>query len=101
LIHKRTSRGGRRGRGRMYIPWASPTSDIGETGVVTSTRVTAAQSAINAWRTAVIAAAGPIVLLHRPSTPGTTHPSTPGPPDEVSSLVVDPLVATQRRRLGR
>lgn len=101
LVHKITARGGRRGRGRMYIPWAIASATVTEAGTIVSGDVTAVQNAVNAWRTAVIATVGPLVLLHRPSLPEVQPPTTPGPPNEITSMVVDPLVATQRRRLGR
>lgn len=101
LVHKTTGRGGRRGRGRMYLPWACTNTSLTEAGTIGAADVTAVQNAVNAWRTAVIAGVGPLVLLHRPSTIGTVRPSTPGPPNEITGLTVDPLIATQRRRLGR
>lgn len=101
LVHKRSTRGGRRGRGRMYIPWCLPTSGVSEVGVITGAEVTRIQNGVNAWMAALSSGAGPLVLLHRPSNPGTAHPTTPGVPNNVTAMVVDPLVGTQRRRLGR
>jgi hypothetical protein len=101
LVHKRTARGGRRGRGRMYIPWACSVSSIGESGVVLAADITRIGTAVAAWAAQVTSLVGPLVILHRPSTPGTIHPSVPGTPNPVTSFVVDPLVGTQRRRLGR
>ena len=101
LVHKRTARGGRRGRGRMYIPWALATTDITEAGIITGTTVSGWQTAVDAWAASLAAGAGPLVILHRSSLPGTTKPTVAGPPNPVTSLTVDTLVATQRRRLGR
>jgi hypothetical protein len=101
LVHKRTARGGRRGRGRLYLPWACVPSDLSENGTILGTRVTTLQTAVTAWLTACSGGAGPVVILHRDSLPGTEHPTPPGPPNVVTSMTVDPLVATQRRRLGR
>jgi hypothetical protein len=101
LVHKRTARGGRRGRGRMYIPWTLSTTSTGEGGVIAPASLTPMQTACNVWLSSISSGAGPVVLLHRPSTPGTARPSTPGSPNVVTSMVVDPLCATQRRRLGR
>ena len=102
LVHKRTARGGRRGRGRMYIPWSLATTTVSEAGVVTPAEVTVITTAMTNWLTAMAASGpGPVVLLHRPSLPGTLHPSTAGPPNVVTSMSCDALVATQRRRLGR
>lgn len=101
MVHKQTARGGRRGRGRMYIPWCADSTTLTEAGVLNSANVTTVQNAVNAWRTSVISLVGPLMLLHRPSTIDTTRPTTPGPPNEITSLTVDALIATQRRRLGR
>ena len=101
LVHKTTARGGRRGRGRMYIPWTIVAATVSEAGTIAASDVTRVQNAVNAWRAAVAGTVGPIVLLHRPSAPEVQPPTTPGPPNEVTGMLVDPLVATQRRRLGR
>lgn len=101
LVHKRTARGGRRGRGRMYIPWVVDASATSENGALFGTNRTAIANAVDVWRLAVTSNVGIPVLLHRPSKPGTAHPTTPGPPNDIVSWYVDPLVATQRRRLGR
>jgi hypothetical protein len=101
LVHKRTARGGRRGRGRMYIPWVGSSTSVTEGGVIPTVDVTPIQAAVTVWLSSIATGAGPVVLLHRPSTPGTANPSTPGSPNTVTSMVVDPLIATQRRRLGR
>lgn len=101
LVHKRTTRGGRRGRGRWYIPWSAQAQMTDEAGKLLPADVTLVQNAVNAWFAAIQVNPGPMVLLHRPSAPGTTRPTTPGPPNVVTSLTVDTLVATQRRRLGR
>lgn len=101
LVHKQTARGGRRGRGRMYIPWAIGATSVSEAGQIVAGDVTAVNAACAAWLTAMSIGAGPVVLLHRPSEPGTEHPTTPGPPNIVTSMSCDPLVGNQRRRLGR
>jgi hypothetical protein len=101
LVHKRTSRGGRRGRGRLYIPWAASNALTSENGSVIAADITRVQNAVTAWSNALSSGPGALVLLHRPSAPGTGHPTSPGPPDVVSSMSVDPLIGTQRRRLGR
>jgi len=95
LIHKVTARGGRRGRGRMYIPWCTTAASVDETGVITPAVVSTITAAMLAWRLALSSAAVPLVLLHAPGQ--TALP----PPDPVTGLTVDRIVATQRRRLGR
>lgn len=95
LVRKNTARGGRRGRGRFFIPWAVTTINCGETGIIASAYVTTLQNAMNAFLTALTTFTVPMYLLH---SPGQT---AEGPPNLVTSLTVDPLVGTQRRRLGR
>ncbi len=101
LVHKLTARGGRRGRGRMFLPWCTTEAEVDEAGIITPTNVNQVQTAMNAFRSALSSAGNPMVILHEPSQPGVGHPSTPGAPNVVTSLVVDPLISTQRRRLGR
>jgi hypothetical protein len=103
LITKNTELGGRRGRGRMYVPGV-PELSIDNGGVLESSYFTAQQTAVNAWLAALIAAGSIdfLVLEHEPAAPGTQNPSPqPSLPSVVSSLTVSGLVATQRRRLRR
>lgn len=101
LVHKRTARGGRRGRGRMFIPWASGVTDVGESGILGSTHRTTLQTCMNTFHAACVTQGVPMTLLHSNSEPGTDNPTPPGLPDPVTSLLVDSIVSTQRRRLGR
>jgi hypothetical protein len=101
LLHKHTSRGGRRGAGRMFLPWFCNASDYDELGTLTGSFLTASNTAAAQWINNLSTGGNPLVLLHRPSPPGTTHPTPEGPPDVVSSMTTDGLVSTQRRRLGR
>jgi hypothetical protein len=101
LMHKQTARGGRRGRGRMYIPWANSVTAVGEGGALSVPEVAQLQLAVNVWFNHLSTGNNPLVVLHRPST-GTIGPGTaPGAPNVVTAVTIDPLVATQRRRLGR
>jgi hypothetical protein len=95
LVHKNTSRGGRRGRGRMFIPWWVGEGDCDEMGLVSAGVLTTYQTALNVFLTQLGTRNVPMVLLHGP---GRT--ATPGP-DVVLSLTPDRLISTQRRRLGR
>jgi hypothetical protein len=95
LIHKSTARGGRRGRGRMYLPWTVLEANVDEVGVLTSTVITSHNAAVSSWQAALSSGGNPLVLLH---APGKT--ATPAP-DPVTSMSCDRLIATQRRRLGR
>jgi hypothetical protein len=95
LVHKRTARGGRRGRGRMFVPWSWTTAEVQENGVVLATPLTTANVAVNAWLTKINTGLGAMVILHGPGK------STLGAPNTVTSLSVDNIIGTQRRRLGR
>lgn len=95
LVHKRTARGGRRGRGRIFLPWCVHESNIDAAGILNTDGITFTQTAMNAMLTGLADEGNAMVLLH------STGATTPGDPNEVTSLVVQNLVASQRRRLGR
>lgn len=95
LVHKTTARGGRRGRGRMFIPWALGSSDVNENGTLVPASRTTLQTAVNAWTTKLQVAGVGMVILH------AAGKSTPGTPNVVTGFTVDNIVSTQRRRLGR
>jgi hypothetical protein len=95
LCHKRTARGGRRGRGRMFIPWGVSESDVGEAGNIGTSALATINTAMGNFLTALQTQAVPMVILHGEGL-------TPlGAPDLVTSLVCDAVTSTQRRRLGR
>lgn len=95
LVHKRTARGGRRGRGRLFIPWCVNETDVDEAGIILAAKVTSLQTAMAAFLTALSTNTVPMVVLHNAGL------TAPGPPDLVTSMTVDRLISTQRRRLGR
>jgi hypothetical protein len=101
LVHKRTARGGRRGRGRWFIPWTIGESNVDEAGKITPANVTQLQTEMTALLGDFDSIGLPLVVLHEPSAPDAENPTTAGLPNRVTQLVVDPLIATQRRRLGR
>jgi hypothetical protein len=101
LVHKVTTRGGRRGRGRMFLPWTISENNCDEGGLIDSSTLTDLSGKTNMFLTQLNSAGVPMVVLHQASKPNTAHPTAPGPPNPVTSLVVDKLVSTQRRRLGR
>lgn len=101
LVYKKTTRGGRRGRGRLFIPWALQTAAVAEDGQIVSSYILTANAALEQFRATLITSDMPMCILHRPSAPGTQKPSVPGTPDPVTQLIASPLVSTQRRRLGR
>lgn len=95
LVTKFTSRGGRRGKGRMFIPWAVVATSMQEDGIIPSGSLTPWQTALNNWLAALSSASVAMALLH------SEGESSPGSPNLVTSLVANALSATQRRRLGR
>lgn len=98
LIKKVTTRGGRRGRGRMFVPWALRDDQVDDVGNISTSPLTNLQTAATDFLTELVAGVDlhnttPMVLLHEEE--GST---APGSPDPVVQFVVDPVVATQRRR---
>jgi len=92
LMRKNTARGGRKGRGRCFLPpiWISE-ANVGVEGALNNTNLTALNVLWSAVLTALATASIPAVLLH---SDGST-------PDVITSWFVDAIVATQRRRLRR
>ncbi len=97
LIHKRTSFAGKTGRGRMYIPGVAE-QRADNTGVLTATTISGLNVRLEAWRAALVGDASilSMVILHDSIGAGAVLP-----PYAVSSLNVDNVIATQRRRLRR
>lgn len=116
LFRKITTRGGRRGRGRWFVPGVQE-AHVDADGLLTSGIVATYNTAAAAYLTALAAAAGagekPVIpiLLHnnssstaRSTSPGsvtvTVTQGAAGPlPDVITSMTLDARVATQRRRL--
>lgn len=89
LVRKQTGLGGRSGRGRMFIPpFALNEGNVTANGMLDPDFRSDTQTAVDAW----MGELNP-VLLHDSATPGSPAP-TP-----ITSFVVDPRIATQRRRL--
>lgn len=90
LVRKNTGLGGRRGRGRMYLPGVNEAA-IGSDGVLDSTFLGELQDEVDEFVGSLSLASLPMVVLHDDATA----------PTAVTTLVVQPVVATQRRRLRR
>lgn len=90
LAIKNTDLGGRKGRGRMFIPGVVET-DVNQAGTLTSTRITSLEGIFSDLIADLATNNVPMVLLHSDSTT----------PSEVLTLVPSSKVATQRRRLRR
>jgi hypothetical protein len=97
LIHKRSGSVGRRHRGRFYLPGFGEGDVTGVGGISSGTQGTV-NTKLATWLTALqtlIPAIDGMVILH--STGITGAP----PPTPVTSMILDPVIATQRRRLRR
>lgn len=88
LVQKRTATGGRRGRGRMFVPGLDQ-DDVTGAGKLTSTALALWQGKADEFLGHAAIAAFPPVLLHADA----------GGPHALTDLVVSTTVATQRRRL--
>lgn len=93
LWHKVTTQGGRRGRGRAFVPIYSPAEGgVDATGVIEGTTVTNLQAKYDVFLAAAAAAGMLPVLFHQ------TAPFTPSP---IVAFQLQSMIATQRRRLRR
>jgi hypothetical protein len=90
LIRKITNLGGRRNRGRWFLPGVVE-GEVNSGGFLDSGIVVALETACDDFAAALGLLDATVYLLH----------SDGGPPTEVTSYQVAPQVATQRRRLGR
>lgn len=93
LTQKRTSRAGKKGRGRMYWPtlFEAEVDNVGNLTAAPAARMTAMMGAL---LTEVLGPSGFVapVLLHKLSS---------DPPDTITSFTTSPVMATQRRRLRK
>jgi hypothetical protein len=90
LIEKNTALGGRRNRGRFYMPGV-PEAGVADNGFVETTTLGNLTTGAADFLARIQAEVLQMVVLH-------TGPSLP---TVVTSLTPDPQVATQRRRLRR
>lgn len=92
LFRKNTVHPGRHGHGRMYLMGCDETSVDGS-GKVSSGKQTGLQTAMDTFLSDMATLVAPIlpVLLHYDTTS----------PYAISSIAIEPIVATQRRRLKR
>jgi hypothetical protein len=97
LVRKRTTLGGRRGRGRMYVPGIGE-GTVDHLGVITTAARQGFQDNLNLfWQDLAGAAAAvplPPVLLHRSEGIGLEPVPTP-----ILQFILDLRIATQRRRM--
>lgn len=100
LVRKNTNAGGRRNKGRMFVPGVLAEGAVSSTGIIDPGAVATYQGYAVAFYVALndgipgpAATSIPMFLLH------STGISAVIDPTEVSSLTVDNVISTQRRRL--
>lgn len=107
LITKSSNLGGKRGRGRLYLPGVGEVA-VGEGGTIDNADVLAMQTAVGNWLDELTAADMPMVILHGPPTEWQLIDGQPRRvpiagaipvPSPVTALAVSSTVATQRRRV--
>ncbi len=89
--------GGRRGRGRLYLPGLTE-PQVDHAGILLPTFVSAWSTALADWRTNHIAAGIPIAIGHRYAD-AFIGPKLP--PTEITAASADSRVASQRKRQRR
>jgi hypothetical protein len=104
LLRKKTSFAGRSQRGRMYVPGMLE-GNASATGSIASADLTAMQGAVANFFSA-IAGFHPVLIHSVVCEAGETghegpHTGSPLPVSPLTTLEVDDVVATQRRRLRR
>jgi hypothetical protein len=105
LVKKSTAVSGRKHRGRFYIPYMAAESDINFAGDLAPASVATWQAAFSALLANLIADGIPMVIANKtlaidPIT-GKKYVTHIGRGPDVTSLTVEHIVATQRRRLVR
>lgn len=92
LVRKQTAAGGRRNRGRMFIPPAySNESGVNQVGTLDPATVTVYQNLINSLENELVAVDMLPMVLH----------SNGGIPTAITNFLVQPKLATQRTRMRR
>lgn len=92
LVRKRTASAGRANRGRFYLPpFAVDETTITANGIIPLASLNAIQQRVTDW---LLTPAQPYVVLHDVGSPVVT-------PTPIIDFVLDPLIATMRRRLRR
>lgn len=92
LVRKFTNLGGRRNRGRMYLPPAYlPEANVNQVGTIDPAVVTTIQGHMASLEAQLVAVDLAMVVLH----------SNGGTPAFITQLTVQPKLATQRTRMRR
>jgi hypothetical protein len=105
LIKKTTALAGKKNRGRIYMPFMAPATDVSENGAVDPSWLTAVQSAATDWRDDLAAANVEMCIANKTLvldvSTGKKYVSHIGEGEVVTTLTVEKTVATQRRRMPR
>jgi hypothetical protein len=105
LIKKVTGFGGKKNRGRFYLPWAVPGSVVNERGTILAANVTAMQANMTLFLEQMATDGFPMYISNKVLvlTPPDTRPHVTAihTGHLVLNLRVEDVVATQRRRLPR
>jgi hypothetical protein len=97
LVKKLTATSGRRNRGRFYLPGLRE-GEVSDTGQVNSGSVTGINGVLATWLGkfgTLMSQIDAMVILHNTGISGAPAPTA------VTQLLLDPVVATQRRRLRK
>jgi len=107
LLKKKTAKAGRRNSGRMYLPSGyMAESDVSNTGAHAAGSLTAYNAWASTFYDSLIDVSQPVgqpptsflvMLLHSEPQGGGAAPA----PTEITSLTIDPIIATMRKRLRR
>jgi hypothetical protein len=101
LVRKITAEPGRRKRGRFYLPGVSE-QDVDSVGVIAASKITEVQNNLNDFITAANGHRFFMCLIHKERAPKPGEEPLPVlPPTAVQSWRIDPLAATQRRRMRK
>lgn len=107
LVKKLTGLGGRRNRGRMYMPWMVGHNEVDELGNIDSGELGDIQTIADAWQADVEDGGFQALVIAQRfydrawNVAGRRLVSVEGSTNPVSTLVVEPMIATQRRRMPR
>lgn len=94
LIKKSTASGGRRNRGRCYVPGLAIRSLVSPAGIIDSAFLADLQTNLDTFLATVNAGTG-----FNPTNLGVLHSEPPAAPAVITGLTADAKVVTQRRRL--
>jgi hypothetical protein len=105
LVRKLTAFGGRKNRGRLYLPWSINEGLVDEIGSIDATFTSDTQAKVDDWRDAIVDLGATMVIANRVYDRPWNQPNrqlvSVDMGEEVIGLTVDQMMATQRRRMPR